>query len=107
MKLFLALLLPAAISAAILPDAIGEHQRTATSRPAIADQTVWNEYGLKASETAAYGDFSVTVWQLQDTTGSLAAFQWQRPAGATAAGPLAAETKTGLLLVHGNYLLSF
>jgi hypothetical protein len=112
MKLILTLL-PLVASAAILPDAVGPYHRTATSQPAISDKPIWDEYGLKASETAAYENdkdkLSVTAWQLQDTTGALAAFDWLRPPDATAstAAKLAAETKTRLLVVHGNYVLSF
>ena len=113
MKFFLtAVLLPSLAAAAILPDAIGTFQRGATSKPAISDRAIWTESGLKGSETAVYQNgtakFTVTAWQLQDTTGSLAAFDWQRPAAATpsTAARLAVETPDGLLLVHGNYLLS-
>jgi hypothetical protein len=113
MKFFTVLLLPLLASAAILPDTIGAYKRTATAAPAIADRPIWDEYGLKASESATYENdgekFTATAYRLQDPTGALAAFQWQRPAGATAstAAKLAVETKTGLLLVYGNYLLAF
>jgi len=113
MKFITVLLLPLLASAAILPDTIGAYKRTATVAPAIADRAIWDEYGLKASESATYENdgekFTATAYRLQDPTGALAAFQWQRPAGATAstAAKLAAETKTGLLLVYGNYLVSF
>ena len=108
-----AILLPTLAAAAILPDAIGPFQRGQTSKPALSDQPIWTEYALKAWETAAYQNgaqkFTATVWQLTDTTGSMAAFQWQRPSSATpsTAAKQAAETPGNLLLVHGNYLLSF
>jgi hypothetical protein len=111
--LLTALLLPGLAAAAILPDAIGAYQRGQVSKPAIADKPIWDEYGLKGSESAVYQNgsdkFTVNAWQLQDTTGSLAAFDWQRPAAATSSttAKLAVETPDGLLLVHGNYLLSF
>ena len=111
--LLTAFLLPVLATAAILPDAIGAYQRGAVSKPALSDQPIWAECGLKGSETAAYQSgkdkFTLTVWQLQDTTGSLAAFDWQRPAAATpsTAAKLAVETPDSLLLVHGNYLFSF
>jgi hypothetical protein len=114
MRFFLAaLLLPGLAGAAILPDAIGAYHRASTGRPALADTALWNEYGLKNSENAVYrnGDsrFTATVHQLQDSTGAMAAFQWQRPEKATPskAAVLAAETPDSLLLVRGNYLLSF
>jgi hypothetical protein len=106
-------LLPAAVQAAILPDTIGSYHQTATSKPALTDKPVWGDYALKDWETAVYQNgaskLSVTAWQLTDTTGSMAAFEWQRAADATAskAGALAAETDGSLLWVHGNYLLLF
>ena len=111
--LLTAILLPPLAAAAILPDAMGAYRRGSASNPAITDQPIWKEYGLKSSETATYQNgpakFTATVWQLQDTTGSMAAFEWQRPASATpsTAAKLASETPDSLLLVYGNYLLSF
>ena len=105
--------IPWAGSAAILPDSIGAYHRTASSKPALADQPVWHEYNLKDWETATYENgpahCTVSAWQLADTTGSLAAFDWQRPADAkaSAAIPQAAETSSALLWVKGNYLFNF
>lgn len=119
MRLLLsALLLPGLCLAAappetILPDTIGPFHRTSTSQPALADRPVWDEYGLKEYEAAAYENggarFTAAVYRLQDTTASLGAFDWQRPPKATPSklANLAAETPDSLLLVHGNYLLSF
>ncbi len=109
----LLLALPALACAAILPDTIGPWQRTATSPPALADQAVWQEYGLKAAETDTYANgsqhFTVTAWQLQDPTSAMAAFQWQRPADSkpSKAAPLAAETPDSLMVAEGNYVLYF
>jgi len=114
MRLSLAALLfclPAA--AAVLPDAIGPFHRTATSAPAVSDRALWDEYGLKASETASYesdgAKFSLTAWRLQDSTGAMAAFEWQRPAKSVAsnAAAWAVEAKDYLLVLHGNYVLEF
>jgi hypothetical protein len=112
-KLLLALLLPAFAQAAIWPDAIGAYHRTAASQPVLADGPLWDEYGLRESETATYENgsarFTATAWRLQDSTGALAAYDWQRPARSepSKVAALAAETAASLLLVHGNYLLSF
>jgi hypothetical protein len=113
MKSFLCvfLLAPLMASAAILPDAIGAYQKKATQPRTISDRAVWDEYGLKDTEGAVYEQdgkqFSVTAYRLQDSTGALAAFDWQRNAKAKSskAGALAAETDDSLLLVRGNYLL--
>jgi hypothetical protein len=112
-KFLLALVVPALAGASILPDAIGTYRRTGTSPVNLSDRPVWDEYGLKESEAAIYeGDkdkFTVTAWRLNDTTGAMAAFYWQRPAKAAASklAPVAVETPDSVLLVHGNYLLSF
>ncbi len=111
--LLCALLVPALLPATILPDAIGDWHKAKSSAPALTDQAVWTEYGLRDSETAAYEKgaekVSVTAYQMQDSTGAFSVFEWQRAANATAskAATYAAETPTSLLLVHGNYLLNF
>lgn len=114
MKLLPLLLLFAGLAAAsILPDSIGAYHRTASSQPALPDGPIWKELGLKDSETATYENgaakFHATAYHLQDTTSSLAAFDWLRPSQSTpsAVAKMAAETPTSLLLVHGNYLLQF
>ncbi len=113
MKFFLPLLLPVLASAAILPDTVGTFHRTQSGVPQLADQAIWNEYGLQQSETAAYqdsaGKFTATAYRFLDSTGAMAAFQWQSPADAKSskAGDLAAQTPRSLLLSFGNYVLSF
>jgi hypothetical protein len=112
-KFLLALLLPALAQAAIWPDAIGAWHRAAVSKPVLADAPLWDEFGLRESETASYENgsakFTATAWRLQDSTGALAAYDWQRPGKSEPSklAALAAETAGSLLLVHGNYLLSF
>lgn len=105
--------------AAILPDAIGPYQRTGAAQAVVSDRPLWNECGLKEAEAAAYASGSAksggskkltaTAYRLQDSTGALAAFDWQRPADAepSKVAALAAETANSLWLVHGNYLLVF
>ncbi len=114
MKLFaIVFLLPALAAAAILPDAIGQYHKTSSAQAAVSDRPLWDEYGLKETETASYengaGRFTATAWRMADTTGALAAFEWQRDSKAAPSkvAGLAAETQDSLLLVHGNYLLSF
>jgi hypothetical protein len=111
--LFAALLAPALCLGAIWPDNIGAWKRVATMQATLQDRPIWDEYGLKESEGARYENgnetFTATGYRLQDTTGALAAFDWQRPAKSIASpvAPLAADTTDGLLVVHGNYLLAF
>src|SRR5271156_2860279 len=113
MKLFGVLLLPLLAGAAILPDSIGAYHRTAVSQPTLNGRDLWDEYGLHEYESAIYQNdaakFAATAYQLQDSTGAMAAFNWQRPAAAkvSRSADYAAETATGMLLVRGNYLLVF
>ncbi|MFY9728781.1 MAG: DUF6599 family protein [Bryobacteraceae bacterium] len=114
MRSLLALLaVPGLLAASILPETIGTAHRTAESQPALADRAVWDDYGLKAWEAAAYksdrGSFTVTAWQLRDPTGAMAAFDWQRPVTAKPSklATLAATTPDGLLVTQGQYLLQF
>jgi len=105
--------LAAVASAAILPDAIGPYHRGTVSHPAVSDHALWDEYGLKEAETAPYENgsshFTLTAYRLQDTTGSMAAFEWQRPANSTTSkiASMAVETPDSLVAVNGNYILSF
>jgi hypothetical protein len=109
----LAVLLPAVANAAVWPETLGAYHRTTTTTPPLPDRGLWSEYGLKDSEAATYENgkdrFTATIYRLSDTTASLAAFDWQRPAAATPSqlANLSAETPTGVLLVRGNYLVSF
>jgi hypothetical protein len=111
--LLVALLAPGLCLGAIWPDNIGAWKRAATMQATLLDRPIWDEYGLKESEAARYENgeenFTVAGYRLQDTTGCMAAFDWQRPAKSTVSplAPLAADTGDGLLVVHGNYLLSF
>jgi hypothetical protein len=114
MRLFLAaLVLPALSWGTIWPDAIGAFHRVSTNTVNIEDRPVWDEFGLKESEGARYENekesFTVTGFRMQDSTGALAAFDWQRPAKSkpSKAAPLAVETADSLAAVHGNYLLIF
>ena len=106
-------LLPGVLGATILPETIGAYHQAPTQRLKLNDLPLWEEYGLKESESAAYENagtrFLVDAYRLQDTTGAMAAFQWQRPADSTPStlAAMGAETSDSALLVHGNYVLRF
>src|SRR5690242_570519 len=109
MKLSPALLfLPGLIHAAIWPDTIGPFKRVSAAPVQLADRPIWDEYGLKESETARYENgseaFIAIAYRLQDPTGAMAAYQWQRPANSTVStlAPLAAETSDSATLLHAN-----
>lgn len=113
MKALIALLLPAMAAAAIWPEEAGGWRRVSTAPAPVQDRSLWNEYGLQEAETARFevggNEFSATAWRLQDATGAMGAFEWQRPADAKAskAAELAAETSGGVILAFGNYVISF
>ena len=100
--------------AAILPDTIGEWKKGSAAPARIADQKVWQEYGLKDSETAEYTatgkqPYSITAYRFQDATGALAAFDQARPTAGVpveSAGMAVADAKDEAVAA-GNYLFVF
>ena len=114
---FLLLSLP--LGAAIFPDQIGDFSKSAPKALSVADQALYNEYGLVATEQAEYtrpatqteqaAQFTATAWHMRDSTGALAVFQSRRPPGATQDKPdqLAARTSDGVILAFGNYVFQF
>ena len=113
MRFILSLAFPLLASAAIWPDSIGDWQRTGTGVPKLSDQALWDEYGLKESETATFENgtrkFTAVGYRLGDTTGAMAAFDWQRPDNAKPhpLAELSAQTARDLMIVRGNYILIF
>ena len=110
MKCFLCfLLLPAFAFGGIWPDNFGAFHRTAVMPPGVSDRPLWDEYGFQQAEQAEYESgarkFTASAYRLQDSTGALAAFEWQRPAEAkpSKVSKLAVETPESLMLAHGNY----
>jgi hypothetical protein len=114
--LFPVLMIPALCRGAILPQFVGTLEKTSSKPLPVEDKPVWDEYGLQDSEQATYegGGKTLTVraYRLQDATGALAAYQWQRPAGARAAddemqelSKLSAVTAGTLTIALGNHLL--
>jgi len=113
MRFCLVLFFPALCMASVWPDTFGAFHRTADQPVQVSDRPLWDEYGLQVAEQAQYESgsqkFTATAYQLQDSTGALGAFDWQRPvnAKASALGKLAVETADSSMLAHGNYLLYF
>jgi len=89
----LSLVLATVASAAVLPEQFGGYKKAAKGVVDIADRQVWDEYGFQTAERADYeaagSRVAVSVWQLKDTTGALAAAQWLQPG----------------VVQHGNYVL--
>lgn len=114
MKCFLCLLiLPAFAFGGIWPDSFGAFHRTAVQPVEVSDRPLWDEYGFQQAEQAEYElgarKFTANAYRLQDSTGALAAFEWQRPADAKPSplAKLAVEAAGSVMLAHGNYVLHF
>ncbi len=105
--------LSAASQAPVWPEPLGPFTRGAVQTVALSDRDVWEEYGLLATEQAVYTAgarrFTASAWRFKDPTGAMAAYQWQRPAGAAPSkvGELAVETPDSLTLAFHNYVLRF
>ena len=93
--------LPVLGSAALFPETLGSAHRSEIHPVSISDQALWDEYGLQASEQVSYDSggaaYTVTGYRLQDATGALAVFQWQR----------GLQPKSGSVERLGNYVLIF
>jgi hypothetical protein len=109
--ILIAALAPLHLAGAIWPERIGAFTRGPVKPAAVADKALWDEYGLEVAEQAEYTSgvrlFTAVAYRLKDSTGALAAFQWQRPAGAAPSrvAPLAVETQNSVLFAFHNYLI--
>jgi hypothetical protein len=112
-KLLVTLLLPAGCFAGLWPDNFGAFHRASDQPLAVSDRPLWDECGLQQAEQAEYESkaqkFTGIAYRLQDSTGALAAFDWQRPSDAkpSTLGKLAVESGDSVTLAYGNYLLKF
>ena len=104
--------------AAILPGVIGTWKLVSTAPlPVQTDRPLWDEYGLQDSEQGVYekagATLKVEAWRVADSTASMAAFDYLRPATAKPdlkldeLTPEAALTPSGALVALGNYLVRF
>lgn len=95
------------------PDQFGTFGKISAKPVVVSENALWDEYGFQEAEQAEYGSgaqtFKATAYRFHDSTGAMAAFQWQRPADARPCdlGKMAAETPEAVLLVFGNYLFRF
>ncbi len=107
-------LFPAAAFPAMFPQTIGQWNLTATAAAPAPDAKVWQEYGLRDSQTATYSGpgapWTVSGYRFDDATGALAAWDDARPAGAKPLKlddmgvPNAVATASQEVLGAGNYV---
>jgi hypothetical protein len=113
LRCLIALFASASLYGALLPDKFASYSKTFSAAAANDAPALWNEYGLTDSERADYDGggrkFSISAYQLKDTTGAAAAFDSERPAGSRSTGvaQLAVEFPGGALVAFGNYVLRF
>ncbi len=106
------LLAAAVAQGAVWPDQFAKWKKVESGPAKVADQPLWDEYGLQLAEQARFADgarqFTGTAYRCKDSTGAFAAFQWQRPADARPSKLVeaSAETPNGVMLVYGNYFIA-
>jgi hypothetical protein len=94
----------------LLPERIGLNTLSSKADAPASDPEVWRELGLEDSGQGTYegpaGRYTLTLYRVQDSTATLAAYDWQRPPDARPVklAPLAAQTPTGMIVGTGNYL---
>lgn len=98
----------AAASGGILPEQLGKDKRGPVKTETVTDP-VLQEYGFDAGESASFGKLSITALRFHDSTGAMAAFQYERPADAKPSkqDKLAAVAGGITFALHGNYLFQF
>jgi hypothetical protein len=112
-RIALLLLTSDVASGAIFPDKIGTFERGAPTSLSIPDRALFDEFGLEATEQAAFKSeakhFTATAWRFKDSTGAMAFFQAHRPSGATPAplAKLSVATSDGEIFAYGNYVFQF
>ena len=83
LSLLSVLLFLSSAQAGIWPAQFGPAKLLSSKTVNISNQALWSEYGLQQAEQAQYKSdsesFTATAYRLQDSTGALGAFDWQRP----------------------------
>ena len=101
------------LGAAVLPDQIGDFAKGDAKPLTAPDPPLYQEYGFQTGEQAQYTSgakrFSVSAWQLHDSTGALALFQALRPSSAPPAklSELLSKTPNGAIAGYANYVFQF
>ena len=108
----LALCLPALASAELLPEALGEFERTSLESVEPAQPELQAEFGFEEAEKAVYVTAGgrraeITATRYYDDTGAFSAFFWLKPADGelSAYGKRAWQTSDGAMIQFGNYLI--
>lgn len=101
------------LAAAIFPEQIGDAARGKVTELKAPDVELYTELGFQAAEQAEFsgpsGSFTIAGWQLRDSTGAMALYQFRRPAEATKSdlAVLAVKTPKGVTVGYGNYVFEY
>ena len=117
-KFTLPFILPLFLSGAILPQFVGPYRQVSATAFTPENSAVWKEYGLQAAERGSYEiggkKLDVAAYRMQDSTGALAAWQWQRPANSKPGdvkiqelSKLSAVAGSAEAIALGNHLIIF
>jgi hypothetical protein len=73
------------------------------------DSALWREYGLVHSTTTRQGALAVTIYEMKDLTGALAAWEWQRPLKGHACdlAPFCNQDKQKTVVSDYNYVVIY
>jgi hypothetical protein len=73
------------------------------------EQALWREYGLVHAGTSRQGKLTVRTYQMKDTTGALAAWEWIRPAKGRACdlASFCSEDVGRTVVADDNYVIAF
>lgn len=102
---------PVLVSGAILPEALGDFQRTGVQAFTPVEAAVFQEFGFDAGEKAGYAaagrKLEITALRAKDPTGAYGMYHWLRPPDGKPAGlgERAVESGDTAVLQFGNYVL--
>ena len=110
--LFALLLTPLTVSAALLPEALGQYERTKVTIHTPSEKNLHLEFGFEEGEIAHYIDItgqsvSITASRFRDPTGAFAAFLWLHPSRGIQKPYGEASFQNGkyTLIRFGNYVI--
>jgi hypothetical protein len=98
-------------AASLLPDRIGSFQKIGGGAATLSNTALFQELGVLTAESGDYkgpgGRQTVTAYQMKDTTGALATWEWMRTQDDHACdlAPYCAQNKDRVLLLDANYVI--
>lgn len=106
-------LAPALYAAGFMPTAIGPFHRAGEVKDAAKPPDVFDEFGLVSAQSAEFrgrgAKGALTVYQMKDASGALAAWDWIRPENSKhcSLADRCAEAGNRRLVLDANYVLDF